>query len=91
MWGLQLSILNDPKFYHDFDSNGKPGKETSLKKKHELIDQAKAADPRLIELVCLKNRYGISNYKVPFEYRPRSDLFWEPFKDNDKDTWITEL
>ena len=37
----------------------------------------KKADPRKIELVCLKNRYGINSYSAYFDYYPRYDLFVE--------------
>ena len=40
-----------------------------------LLREAKAENPRLVELVCLKNRYGISSYKVGFSYYPQYDLF----------------
>ena len=36
---------------------------------------AKAASPRQVSLVCLKNRFGISNYKVNFNYYPAYDIF----------------
>lgn len=65
IWGLQLDALNDPIF----------DKEGQVKKKRETIRAAKAANPRLVELVCLKNRYGISSYKVGFTYYPQYDLF----------------
>ena len=65
IWGLQLDALNDPIF----------DKEGQVKKKRETIREAKAENPRLVELVCLKNRYGISSYKVGFSYYPQYDLF----------------
>lgn len=65
VWGLQLSVLHDA----IFDSDKK------VKEKREKIAQAKAADPREIELVCLKNRYGKSRYSVQFKYYPRYDYF----------------
>ena len=67
IWGLQLTVLNDPIF----------DKEGQIKKKRETIRDAKAANPREVELVCLKNRYGISSYKVRFTYYPQFDLFKE--------------
>lgn len=65
VWGLQLEVLDDEIF----------GKENKLKEKREKIREAKAADPRRVELVCLKNRYGISSYKAAFDYYPKYDLF----------------
>ena len=67
IWGLQLTVLNDPIF----------DKEGQIKKKRETIREAKAANPREVELVCLKNRYGISSYKARFTYYPAFDLFKE--------------
>ena len=87
IWGLQLSLLNDKAFYHHYDNTGKQKGETSLKEKREMVMQAKASSPRNIDLVCLKNRYGISSYTLNFEYFPASDYFCPPFNPNDPDTW----
>lgn len=65
VWGLQLQILNDDLF-------NKPNK---IKEKREKVRIAKKAIPREIELVCLKNRYGVSSYSCGFKYDPRFDLF----------------
>lgn len=65
VWGLQLSALNDDLFT----------KEKSIVEKRERIREAKQEMPRQVELVCLKNRYGISSYKASFEYYPQFDLF----------------
>jgi len=65
VWGLQLQILNDDIF------NG----EKKIKEKREKVRIAKKAIPREIELVCLKNRYGVSSYSCGFKYDPRFDLF----------------
>lgn len=64
VWGLQLDVMNDPIF----------DKEKGVKEKREKVRDAKAAIPREIELVCLKNRYGRS-YNVRFRYYPQYDLF----------------
>lgn len=65
VWGLQLQCLNDDLF------NSKE----KIKEKRECIKEAKAANPRQIELVCLKNRYGIANFTCKFEYMPDCDLY----------------
>lgn len=65
VWGLQLQCLNDPIF----------DKQSNIKEKRERVKQAKAATPRKIELVCLKNRYGVANYSCYFNYFPANDLF----------------
>lgn len=67
VWGLQLQVLYDDIF----------NKEGKLKEKRQKIKSAKAANPRRIDLVCLKNRYGISSYTIGFEYYPQHDLFIE--------------
>lgn len=67
IWGLQLQCLNDPIF----------DKANNLKERREKVKESKAATPRKIELVCLKNRYGIANYSCYFNYYPAADLFAE--------------
>lgn len=65
IWGLQLQCLNEPLF----------SEANKIKEKRQRIRQEKAAEPRRIELLCLKNRYGISNYSCNFDYYPKNDLF----------------
>lgn len=65
IWGLQLSVMNNEIF----------DKEKGLKQKREAVRNAKNENPRKIELVCLKNRYGISSYRCEFLYYARYDLF----------------
>lgn len=65
IWGLQLQCLNEPLF----DTKDK------IKEKRQRVKEAKAADPRKIELVCLKNRYGRATFSCAFDYYPRYDLF----------------
>lgn len=67
IWGLQLQCLNEQLF----------DEEKKTKKKRERVKEAKAENPRKIELSCLKNRYGISSYSCYFEYYPANDLFKE--------------
>ena len=69
IWGLQLECLNDSLFS---ESN-------KIKEKREKIRISKAASPREIELVCLKNRYGICNFSSFFNYRPETDTFSETY------------
>ena len=69
LWGLQLQVLNDP----IFDNNSKD----TIKEKRKKVKDAKAESPRKIELVCLKNRYGVSSYSAYFDYIPEFDLFTE--------------
>jgi len=72
IWGLQLSVMNEDIF--DKDKN--------LKSKREVVKKAKRANPRDIEFVCLKNRYGESSYRCGFEYYAQYDYFI-PKNDND--------
>ena len=65
IYGLQLRCINEDLF----------SKEGKLKEKRERIRTAKAASPREIELLCLKNRYGISSFSCFFNYYPENDLF----------------
>ena len=74
IWGLQLQCLNDPLFN---DAN-------KIKEKRDKVKEAKAADPRKIELSCLKNRYGIANFSAYFNYYPANDYF-EPCSDAEID------
>jgi replicative DNA helicase len=67
IWGLQLQCMNDAVF----DTKEK------VKEKRRIVKEAKAASPRKIELVCLKNRYGVSSYSAYFDYTPEFDLFTE--------------
>ncbi len=66
LMGLELSIMS---------SNDIFAKEGHIKEKREAVTAAKAASPRQVSLVCLKNRFGISNYKVNFSYYPAYDIF----------------
>lgn len=66
VWGLQLQIVSNP----ELDKK-------TINEKRRLIEDEKIATPRKLELVCLKNRFGISGYKIPFDYYPNIDLFVE--------------
>lgn len=65
IWGLQLQVINDDIF----------DKDAKLRQKRDKIKAAKRATPRDIEFVCLKNRYGESNYTCKFRYFAQFDLF----------------
>ena len=51
------------------------GNDAKLKPKREAVKEAKIANPRDIELVCLKNRYGVFSYTCRFKYYARYDYF----------------
>ena len=67
IWGLQLQCLNADTF----------DKVNNIKEKRDMIKQAKTEEPRKIELVCLKNRFGIASFSCYFEYYAAKDLFEE--------------
>lgn len=67
VWGLQSSAI------HQIEEK----KDDKVSEKREIMQKAKADTPRKIELVCLKNRYGISNFTKYFEYYTQCDYFIE--------------
>ena len=74
VWGLQLEVLHDEIF----------DKQNRLNEKRQKVKEAKAANPRRIELCCLKNRFGISSYSCMFDYYPQFDYF-QPVMDGIND------
>lgn len=72
--GLQLQAIHDPVFQ----------KANAINEKRETIREAKAAIPREIELVCLKNRYGEPSYSINYEYMPQYDYFREEPEEDPK-------
>lgn len=73
IWGLQLEVLNTEDYKNITDKNG------GTVKKREMYKQAKGADPREIELVCLKNRHGKASYSCFFKYFPAWEYFEESY------------
>ena len=67
IWGLQLMCLESEVFHSRED----------VSRKKEIIREEKKRPQRYIELVCLKNRYGISSFRAFFAYTPAADLFEE--------------
>lgn len=65
VWGLQLEVINDPVFH----------KEKNMIEKREKIKKAKLAEPREIELICLKNRNGNPSFSCSFSYWAKYDFF----------------
>ena len=66
IWGLQLQCLNEALF---------DDPQKKLKEKRARIRDEKARNPRRVELLCLKNRYGVANFTCDFDYYPAHDLF----------------
>ena len=50
-------------------------KKENVKAKRARIAAAMIENPRKVELVCLKNRYGISKFSCYYKYYPKYDLF----------------
>lgn len=61
VWGLQLYVTKNLR-------------EGTISKNREIIEQAKKAIPRQVQLSCLKNRQG-TNYQIFFNYYPANDYF----------------
>lgn len=66
--GLQLSVMHDKIF-----DNEKGEKNT----KRQKVLEAKKEIPRKIELVCLKNRFGVCSFSLNYLYYPQYDVFIE--------------
>lgn len=78
LWGLQLEVLHDDIF----------NKTNNINEKREKVREAKKENPRKIELVCLKDRYGISSYTRNFLYYSANDLFVPNNKDDMKEEFF---
>ena len=65
--GMQLDLFNDEEFL----------RERNPLVKREMVLNYKARDPRRIELVCLKNRFGKSGFSCFYNYYPAYDYFEE--------------
>ena len=89
LWGLQLQCIHENIF----------SQANKINQKRQRIKEAKREIPRKIELICLKNRFGISSYSCQFNYYPNYDLFeadlsglnTDEIKENNTDTdgWMT--
>ena len=66
--GLELEILSREELFNT-DASKK------ISQKRLLVQIAKARNPRHIAMVVLKNRFGVSTYRVNFEYYPAYDFF----------------
>lgn len=67
IFGLQLRALNDADY----------AAAKTLTEKRGIIEAAKQATPRRLRLLCLKNRSGLTGWKIDLDYFPRCDLFRE--------------
>jgi len=65
LWGLQLQCIHEKLF----------SQQNKINEKRQRIREAKRSIPRKIELVCLKNRFGISSYSCLFDYYTKYDWF----------------
>lgn len=64
---------------------------SAIKNKDFDINKEKAKNPRDIEIVILKQRYGSSGNTIPFQYFPANDYFKEVSKSNDFDIMYSDL
>lgn len=69
--GLQMEFFNDGNIEKIL---GTPKGKEIVKKKFK---EEEAKNCRKIELVCLKNRYGIKDFSCYYDYYPKYDLFAE--------------
>lgn len=67
VWGLQYSCMTEKLFEE----------EKGVTKKRDRLREAKDENPRRIQLIPLKNRYGGTRWKVDFKYYPEYDWFEE--------------
>ena len=74
LFGLQLSILEDEKFFTKKGSRGGE-KETLKSEKQDKIDEASEAIPKEVVFKAMKNRNGRKVFRAFFKYRPDYDLF----------------
>lgn len=77
VFGLQYACICENK---DFESDNK------IAKKREAISKAKIANPRSINLVCLKNRYGHTFDNCFFKYYQAQDYFVPTDEQTDRPT-----
>lgn len=80
IWGLQLKCINDEEF-----SDTK-----ATTSQRERIKEEKKKSPREMELVCLKNRFGISDYSCYFNYYSAHDLFEEQRTEEQPRPWYEQ-
>lgn len=64
--GMQLQVISTGA---DFQTDGK------VAEKRKAIDEAKQANPRKIEIKCLKNRSFLPTFSIFFDYEPDIDTF----------------
>ena len=76
IWGMNLTLTSDPDFEFKV-MNNKTGarKERSLREKRKMLQNAKGAPVRDIEVVVIKNRFGPTGVSLYFEYEPKYDTF----------------
>ncbi len=66
VWALQLQCINNEEIF---------SKANQINEKRKRYKEAKKKIPRKVELICLKNRFGISSYSCLFDYYPNADWF----------------
>lgn len=86
LFGLQLAILEDDKFFTKKGNRGGE-KETLKSEKQDKIDEASEAIPKEVVFKAMKNRNGRKVFRAFFKYRPDYDYFEvDPYSRYDKDS-----
>mgnify|MGYP002626272667 CR=1 FL=1 len=62
-------FLDEERFFPIFE------KAANVNEKRERVREAKAANPREVEVICLKSRYTTPGYRCLFNYYPQYDYF----------------
>ena len=76
LWGLQLSILDNPEaFIRTGTKGGKTPKTTA--EKTALLNRERDKNPKEVEFVSVKSRNGKQFYTAFFKYYMKLDLFSE--------------
>lgn len=76
LWGLQLSVLEDPEIFTTTGTRGGKKEETRAKK-IALLNEEKDKNPKEVEFVSIKSRNGKQFYTAFFKYYMAADLFRE--------------
>ena len=67
MYGLQLQCIETNDVFSKDNGN--------TRAKRDAVKDDKVKSPRKIQLVCRKNRFGVSSFDCYFDYYPKYDLF----------------
>lgn len=80
VWGLQLGIVGEPRFFNQLRADGSGRTKTAATtpdQKSMMIYEASREMPKRVQFVSLKSRNGKQSYKVNFKYWMQYDYFQE--------------